>query len=211
MPKTSGGSEPANGSPGTSAVGKRPATVSSAEWKALVERLAPVIERMQSACMILDVESRIVAWNEVARLLFGRESSEVLGTSPGGSLVSREAWLDFEAIYRQAGTAGLSTSAVLEHELGTGKRIVCEWRMAALTRPDGSVAGYTAMASERGYSARAEDAGEESMSPPAWEAVFDQTPVPTILLTAEGVIWRANQAAKQFLERQGPTIEGRTL
>jgi PAS domain S-box-containing protein len=179
------------------------------EWTALVQRLEPVIERMQVGCVILDVDSRMVAWNAAARGLFSRELGEVLGHSPGGSLVPRAGWSDFESIYRQAGLAGLSTSAVLEHDGPGGERVACEWRVAALARPDGSVAGYTAMVSPRG-SVPAEDPLGPALEH-KWETVFDQTPVPTFLLTSEGRIWKANQAARVLFGRNSDDVGGRTL
>jgi PAS domain-containing protein len=179
------------------------------EWTALVQRLEPVIERMQVGCVILDVDSRMVAWNAAARGLFSRELGEVLGHSPGGSLVPRAGWSDFESIYRQAGLAGLSTSAVLEQDGPGGERVACEWRVAALARPDGSVAGYTAMVSPRG-SGPAEDPLGPALEH-KWETVFDQTPVPTFLLTSEGRIWKANQAARVLFGRNSDDVGGRTL
>jgi len=181
----------------------------SKEWKALVQRLEPVIERMQVGCVILDAESRMVAWNEVARGLFSRELGEVLGHTPGGSLVPQEAWNDFESIYRQAGVAGLSTSAVLEHHGPGGERVACEWRVATLMRPDGVVAGYTARVSPS--VSVAEDGSPAPILQLEWETVFDQTPVPTFLLLSEGRIWRANQAARALFDRQEGKLEGQTL
>lgn len=179
------------------------------EWKALVERLAPVIERIKVGCVILDTESRMVAWNGVARGLFSQELGEVLGRSPGGTLVPGGAWNDFESIFRQASLAGLSTSGVLEHKGPDGERVACEWRVAALARPDGTVAGYTAMVSQKGSGADDSAAGAASKS--GWEAVFDQTLVPTFLLSTDGKIWRANAAARGLFVDRTENLEGRTL
>ncbi len=186
------------------------------EWEALRVRLEPVIERMQAACVLLDAESRVAAWNRAAREHFGVGSEQVLGRSPGGVLVPEGAWKDFQSIYRQACSAGLSTSAVFEAMDGCANRSVCEWRMAGLLRPDGSVAGYTAMVGSRGVEvaggreAKAEGLGEMAADP-AWEVVFDQMPVPTVLLTAEGEIWRANQAAGQLFGGAERRVEGARL
>jgi len=175
------------------------------EWQDLVSRLEAVIERMRSGCVILDGESRIAGWNTAARLLFGKETSEVLGKVPGGLLIPENAWEDFESIYRQAGQAGLSTCAVLERELVDGRKEACEWRMAALKRPDGVVVGYTAMVEERDM------APEPVLEESCWETVFDQTPVPTFLLTQEGRIGKANEAARMLFERQRGTLLGTSL
>lgn len=188
------------------------------EWEALRLRLEPVIERMQGACVLLDAESRVAAWNRAAREHFGMGSEQVLGRSPGGVLVPEGAWKDFQSIYRQACSAGLSTSAVFEAVDGSANpnRPVYEWRMAGLLRPDGSVAGYTAMVGRRGVvvaegqAAKREGLGEVAAEP-AWEVVFDQTPVPTVLLTAEGEIWRANQAAVQLFQGAERRLEGARL
>ncbi|MGE3311520.1 MAG: ATP-binding protein [Limisphaerales bacterium] len=183
---------------------------SAGDWEFLVRRLEPVLERMPVGCVLMDVDSRIVAMNRVALELFGRDLGGILGRTPGGALVPNAAWEHFQSIFRQVGPAGLSTSAVLEHDDPRGNRVICEWRVTALTRPDGNVAGYTAKVSPQGSSGTAQPS--DPVAETGWDWMFDRTPVPSLLVTPEGRVWRANPGAQALLgNANGENLTGRSL
>ncbi|HVH99712.1 MAG TPA: PAS domain S-box protein [Enhygromyxa sp.] len=114
----------------------------------LVESCRPVLSQIPLGCAIADPEFRAVFWNAACERIFGFTEAEVLGKTPGETVVPSAQAGVLRRVHGSVAGDATRTHSDNENVTKDGRVLHCRWHNAPLHSPDGELLGIVSMVLE---------------------------------------------------------------
>ncbi|MBI3695675.1 MAG: PAS domain S-box protein, partial [Acidobacteria bacterium] len=111
----------------------------------LAQRLEFLVSQMPLACIVFDLDFRIVEWNSSASRIFGYSAEEALGRNGLDLLVAPEERPSMIALFRELSRTQAPSHRVIQSLTKTRGSIECEWWNTSLVDETGRVVAVACM------------------------------------------------------------------